>query len=61
MIRCFNCGFENPDHIKFCGHCGNNIQASTGQGKQEADLEMLNQFLFPKFILEKKIGKGGNR
>ncbi|MCB1177380.1 MAG: protein kinase, partial [Leptospiraceae bacterium] len=59
MIRCFNCGFENPDHIKFCGHCGNNIQASTGQGKQEADLEMLNQFLFPKFILEKKIGKGG--
>jgi serine/threonine protein kinase len=60
MIRCFNCGFENPDHVKFCGHCGNNIQStSSSSGKQEADLEMLNQFLFPKFILEKKIGKGG--
>jgi hypothetical protein len=57
MIRCFHCGFENPDHVKFCGQCGTALQA-TGS-KQETDLDLLNQFLFPKYILEKKIGKGG--
>lgn len=57
MIRCFHCGFENPDQIKFCGHCGTALQSSGT--KQETDLDLLNQFLFPKYILEKKIGKGG--
>ncbi len=57
MIRCFHCGFENPDHVKFCGQCGASLQSSGV--KQENDLDMLNQFLFPKYILEKKIGKGG--
>ncbi len=57
MIRCFHCGYENPDNAKFCGQCGNSLVSI--DSRQENDLDMLNQFLFPKYVLERKIGKGG--
>lgn len=57
MIRCFHCGYENPDNVKFCGQCGSALLAV--DSRQENDLDMLNQFLFPKYVLERKIGKGG--
>ena len=28
--RCTNCGFENPNDSKFCGRCGNVLQATYG-------------------------------
>ena len=25
MVYCDNCGAENPDNMKFCGHCGKEL------------------------------------
>ena len=59
-MKCFFCGFENPEKVKFCGDCGNSLTGSNPKyDKKDSDLEMLNQHLSPKFVLEKKIGKGG--
>ena len=59
-MKCFFCGFENLEKAKFCGDCGNSLSGKTPKyTKKDSDLEMLNQLLSPKFVLEKKIGKGG--
>lgn len=59
-MKCFFCGFENSDKVKFCGECGNSLTGKNSKyTKKDSDLEMLNQHLSPKFVLEKKIGKGG--
>jgi serine/threonine protein kinase len=59
-MKCFFCGFENPEKVKFCGDCGNSLTGSNPKyDKKDSDLDMLNQHLSPKFVLEKKIGKGG--
>jgi tRNA A-37 threonylcarbamoyl transferase component Bud32 len=59
-MKCFFCGFENPEKVKFCGDCGNSLTGSNPKyDKKDSDLEMLNQHLSPKFVLEKKIGRGG--
>jgi serine/threonine protein kinase len=59
-MKCFFCGFENAEKIKFCGECGNSLTGSNPKyDKKDSDIDMLNQHLSPKFILEKKIGKGG--
>ena len=59
-MKCFFCGFENPEKIKFCGECGNSLLGKNPKyDRRDSDLDMLNQHLSPKFILEKKIGKGG--
>ncbi|HNH11008.1 MAG TPA: protein kinase family protein, partial [Leptospiraceae bacterium] len=59
-MKCFYCGFENPENIKYCGQCGNVISGPTGTSSgKDADIDALNQLLFPKFLIEKKIGKGG--
>ncbi len=59
-MKCFYCGFENPENIKYCGQCGNVISGpSVSSSGKDADIDALNQLLFPKFLIEKKIGKGG--
>ena len=59
-MKCFYCGFENADQLKFCGQCGNSLSGGTSSSStKDSDLDMLNEHLFPKFVLEKKIGKGG--
>jgi serine/threonine protein kinase len=59
-MKCFFCGYDNLEQVKFCGECGHSLTGgSVTVSSKDSDMDMLNQYLSPKFILERKIGKGG--
>lgn len=59
MAKCFYCGTDNSENDKYCRQCGNGLQSVSTSTKSDTDIEMMNKHLFPKFILEKRIGRGG--
>ncbi len=39
-MRCFNCGFENPEKSKFCGKCGKALVQEGIYGKEEKIMQL---------------------
>ncbi|MCP5498273.1 MAG: protein kinase [Leptospiraceae bacterium] len=57
MLNCPSCGLENPEDATVCEFCGYNLKAKSFTA--QAEIELLNRALSPKFKIEKKIGRGG--
>jgi serine/threonine protein kinase len=57
MINCPSCGLENPEIAQECEFCGYNLKARSFTS--QAEIELLNRALSPKYTIYKKIGRGG--
>lgn len=56
-INCPSCGLENQETASVCEYCGYNLKSKSFTS--QAEIELLNRGLTPKYKIQRKIGRGG--